>query len=96
MRLEISTQVLQKISGLRLRFSPLFTHFNLPPAPPRDVTAAMAEQLILKGTLEGHVCRILLTSLPRYYQHAYLHVKTQLTHDTEWLGHQLGHFDGEV
>lgn len=48
----------------------------------------MAEQLILKGTLEGHV-------RPPEHHHRPL-IDGLLTRDTEWLGHQPGYLAGEV
>lgn len=69
----------------------------------------MAEQLILKGTLEGHVSRpccrqfgqfprLEATDLELSRRRARLSIHgLQLTICfAEWLGHQLGHVDGEV
>ena len=65
----------------------------------------MAEQLILKGTLEGHVSAV-LPPCRRQLRRAALRRDSELAIPTpglqltmspaEWLGHQLGHVDGEV
>ena len=52
---------------------------------------AMAEQLILKGTLEGHVRCPFCSQGP-----CWRNSRMILTVDIERLGHQLGHLDGEV
>lgn len=60
---------------------------------------AMAEQLILKGTLEGHVRLqnyLLLSWLVMAWNEGIVPRHEMLTLVTEWLGHQLGYLHGEV
>ena len=67
----------------------------------------MAEQLILKGTLEGHVssplpsvvrsaCRRELESGNAELCAMSIREILTVMPRTEWLGHQLGHLHGEV